>query len=411
MQRYFSLCVLHFAFAIPCFSVVSVAENETPCKFGMAGLSCRLFIGPKFAIINVLVLKIMVMLLEVKGKEMPRLLVCAAMLFFLPGMTVFAPAKEPIRLIFDTDIGNDVDDALAMGVIHALQNRDECELLAVTITKDNKYAAPVAELINTFYGRPDIPVGMVKDGVTKDDGSYLSQTYNTKNADGSPAFSTKITPENSGNCPDAVKLLRQVLAGQPDKSVVIIQVGFSTNLARLLDTKGDEYSPLSGKELLETKVSFCSVMAGAFVPRLAKHPEYNIANDIPAARKLFAESPCPIVFSGFEIGETIMYPPVSMQNEYNYVEHHPLKIAYQFYRGLENEQPTFDLTSVLYAVRPERDYFGLSEPVEVTVHDDATITFAPTENGRFRYMTVTPDQIAMVREVLTNLCSEPPKKR
>ena len=37
-------------------------------------------------------------------------------------------ATPPTRLIFDTDMGNDIDDALALGVIHALQSREECEL-------------------------------------------------------------------------------------------------------------------------------------------------------------------------------------------------------------------------------------------------------------------------------------------
>jgi len=43
----------------------------------------------------------------------------------------YDPAR-PVAIIYDTDIGNDVDDALALGVIHALQSRGECELLAVT---------------------------------------------------------------------------------------------------------------------------------------------------------------------------------------------------------------------------------------------------------------------------------------
>ena len=55
------------------------------------------------------------------------------------------PKLSPIPLIFDTDIGNDCDDVLAMGVIHALQTRGECELLAVTITKDHKLAAPFTD--------------------------------------------------------------------------------------------------------------------------------------------------------------------------------------------------------------------------------------------------------------------------
>src|SRR5262245_12598046 len=65
--------------------------------------------------------------------------------------------QRPIPLVFDTDIGNDVDDVLALGVIHALMNRGECELLAVTVTKDHPLSAPFVDAVNTFYGRGDIP--------------------------------------------------------------------------------------------------------------------------------------------------------------------------------------------------------------------------------------------------------------
>src|SRR6185437_11217193 len=80
---------------------------------------------------------------------------------------------EPVRLILDTDIGNDVDDALALAMIHALETRGDVRLLAVTITKDNHYAAPFVDLVNTFYGRPDIPIGVVHNGKTKEDSAML----------------------------------------------------------------------------------------------------------------------------------------------------------------------------------------------------------------------------------------------
>src|SRR5213079_580140 len=53
-----------------------------------------------------------------------------------------AAGDDRVRLIFDTDMGNDIDDALALGVIHALESRGECRLLAVTLSKDNDFAAP-----------------------------------------------------------------------------------------------------------------------------------------------------------------------------------------------------------------------------------------------------------------------------
>ncbi|MCL2117064.1 MAG: nucleoside hydrolase [Planctomycetaceae bacterium] len=314
-----------------------------------------------------------------------------------------------MKLIFDTDIGNDIDDTLAMAVIHSLQNRNECELLAVTITKDNPYAAPMVAILNTFYGRPGIPIGIVKGGVTKEDGKYLANVYNTADDQGNRVFKTAVTPEMYADLPDAVTLLRKMLAAQPDGSVVMVQVGFSTNFARLLDSPGDNISPLTGKELVARKVKLLSAMAGAFVDRLKEHREYNIAMDIPSAQKMFAQWPTPVVFSGYEIGETIQHPAQSMRNEYNYIKYHPVKLGYQFYRGLENDQPAFDLTSVLYAVRPDRGYFTLSEPCDVTFDDQGRTHYQFNPNGKNRFMTVTPEQIAMVREALCQLCSEPPK--
>src|SRR3954453_2755321 len=83
-----------------------------------------------------------------------------------------APAAQPVPLIFDTDIGNDVDDALALGVIHALVSRNECRLLAVTVTKDDPLSAPFVDVINTFYDRGDIPIGVVRNGPTPEPSKY-----------------------------------------------------------------------------------------------------------------------------------------------------------------------------------------------------------------------------------------------
>ena len=314
--------------------------------------------------------------------------------------------QSGIPLIFDTDIGNDVDDALAMGVIHALVNRGECQLLAVTITKDNQYTAPIINLINTFYGRPDIPVGMVRGGVTPDDGRYLKQVVLTKNEKGEDAFPHAIKP--GSEVPEAVGLLRKTLAAQADGSVVVVQVGFSTNFARLMDSGPDAVSPLSGMDLIRKKVRLLSIMAGSFVPKYT-HVEYNIQCDVPAAKKLIAGWPTPIVFSGFEIGDMIHYPPVNIRNDYNYVKQHPLKESYHYYRGLDKSQATFDLTSVLYAIRPNHGYFDLSEPGTVVLDADGRTSFEPDANGKHRYLKVSETQIAKVCEALCLLCSEPPK--
>jgi inosine-uridine nucleoside N-ribohydrolase len=313
---------------------------------------------------------------------------------------------EPVKLIYDTDMGNDVDDALALAMIHALESRGECELLAVTITKDQEECAPYIDAINTFYGRGNIPIGTARSGVTPQKSKF-----------------TGITREKIGDeyvfphdlvvgdpVPAAVEVLRKTLAAQPDHSVVIAQVGFSTNLARLLDSKGDEYSKLSGKKLIAKKVRLISIMAGAFEPIGGRtHLEYNVIKDIPAAQKLASEWPTPIVWSGFEIGLAIRYPAVSIEQDFRYVDRHPIPESYQAYMPTPHERPTWDLTSILWAVRPDRGYFGMSETGNVSVMENGETTFEASSKGKHTYLILANEEIERIREIMASLASEPPQ--
>ncbi len=329
----------------------------------------------------------------------PKLL----LLLMLAAVTVMA--AQPVPLIYDTDMGNDIDDALALAVIHALESRGECKLLGVTLTKDNRWAAPFVDLVNTFYGRADIPIGVVRDGKTPEDGEYLRPVAEKKRADGALVYPRDLT--DGRNAPEAVGLLRKLLAAQHDESVVIAQVGFSTNLARLLDSPGDAVSPLTGRKLVAKKVRLLSIMAGAFPPLLA---EYNVKIDQAAATKLFAEWPASMVASEFEVGLSILYPAVSIENDFRYVEHHPVADAYRAYQQMPYERPTWDLTSVLYAVRPERGYFGLSKPGRIAVYEKSLTRFTPDAEGKHRYLTVTEQQRTRVLATLVQLASQPPDR-
>jgi inosine-uridine nucleoside N-ribohydrolase len=318
-----------------------------------------------------------------------------------------AAAAEPVRLIFDTDMGNDIDDALALALIHALQSRNECRLLAVTLSKGNAYAAPFVDLINTFYGRGSIPVGRVLNGKTPEPGKYLKPIVEAKNAAGKPLYPHRIQPDSA--TPETVALLRKTLAAQPDGSVAIAMVGFSTNFARLLESAPDEASPLSGRELAAKKVKLLSTMAGHFKGK-APHGtgEYNVVIDIPAAQKVVKEWPTPLVMSPWELGDAIKYPAVSIERDYRYVAKHPVAEAYRLYMKFPYDRQTWDLTSVLYAVRPDRGYFGLSEPGTITVTDAGKTEFAPSAEGRHRILTASPEQVTKTLEAMVCLCSEPP---
>ena len=319
--------------------------------------------------------------------------------FFL-GCTLTA---APVRLIFDTDMGNDVDDAVALAMIHAMESRGEAKLLAVTVTKDNPWAAPFIDAMNTFYGRPDIPIGVVRNGKTPEDSNMIRLPADRKRPDGSYVYPHHLV--DGRDAPEAVGLLRSILDREADGAAVIVQVGFSTNLARLLDSKPDDASPLPGRDLVKRKVRLLSIMGGAFPQG---EPEYNIRTDIPAAKKLLAEWPTPIVASGFEVGNKILYPAASILKDYSYVEDHLLAEAYRDYMKMPYDRPMWDPTATLYAVRP--DSFSLSAPGIITVDDQGRTHFTADAKGRQRYLIATLDQNAAALRAIIELASRPPNR-
>jgi purine nucleosidase len=323
----------------------------------------------------------------------------ALRLIFVGLLTVNFADAAAVRLIFDTDMGNDIDDALALAMIHTMETRGEAKLLAVTTSKDNQFVGPFIDLIDTFYKRPGIPIGTVRDGKTRDDGKYLR-----------PVVESGLYPHtltDSQKAPDAVAVPLKTLAAEKDHSVVLVQVGFSTNLARLLDSKPDHSSMAPGLELVRSKVRLICVMAGQFPTGPA---EFNVRVDIEAARKLFGESPVPIVFSGFEVGKGILYPATSIQHDFAYVPHHPVADAYRAYMPMPYDRQTWDLTAVLYAVRP-KGTFGLSAKGRVTVDDKGVTTFAEDPNGLHQYLTATPEQSRQALAQMIELASRAPGKK
>ncbi len=315
---------------------------------------------------------------------------------------------EPVPVIFDTDITGDVDDVLALAMLHTLADRGKCEILAVTISKANPLAAPFVDAVNTFYGRPDIPIG-VGENLPERESKYL-HLVNEKD-DGKFRY-----PHDIGVSADpekAVPLIRRVLENAEDNSVAIIQVGLATNLAALLDSK-------DAKALIEKKVDHLSLMAGAFetISGNNHYLEANVKNHIDSMKQLANEWPnsVPAIWSGFKIGISAAYPRKSIANDFNYVDHHIVKEAYLLYCGPDHDRPTWDLTSVLYSIFPDRGYFDFSVKGRVSVEDDGFTTFTRPKGkvtppyDRDRYLLMSEKQTARVQEALVHLVAQPPAK-
>lgn len=329
--------------------------------------------------------------------------------FLLLAILIFtafpADAKRPLKLIFDTDMGNDVDDALCQVLINKYIEQGTVDCLMMALNKTGTAPAAFVDIVNTFYMHYDIPIGLAKNGIQEpDNGSFAYIVANMKDPDGNLIYRRSIRDYDS--LPDAVTLYRKTLAAQPDGSVVIASVGFSTNLAQLMDTPGDEYSPLTGMELIQKKVKYLAVMAGNFSGSGA--PEYNVIIDIPSARKVFEKWPGKVVFSPWELGIRVLYPVKSIQNDFGWAGgHHPMVDAFKNYgNSYPSDRPSWDPTTVLYAVEGGK-WFNISSPVDVTVDDEGRTIFSLNPDGNRYYLGVSDAQARAIAEYFVSIATRP----
>ena len=332
-------------------------------------------------------------------------------LFLLPFLiAVTVSAAEPVRLIFDTDITGDVDDVLALAMCHTLSDRGACELIGVTISKVNPRTASFVDAQNTWYGRPDLPIGVTRDPqAQKRESKYLGL------AD-SPDYPHDL--RDTAAAREAVDLLRELLATSPDGSVTIVSVGIASNLANLLKSQGDTHSPLEGPALIRQKVDRLSIMAGAFTFANGTnyHLEANVINGIRYMQTVAEQWPeeVPVIWSGYEIGENLPFPRKSVAEDFGYREKHLVREAYLLHSGPEHDRPCWDQSSLLEAVFPDRVYFGLSAPGRVSVGDDGFTRFRAAAKGgqggvRDRFLKMDAVQKARALEAIVQLTVQPPR--
>lgn len=310
-----------------------------------------------------------------------------------------------LKIIFETDMGNDVDDALALDMLYKYVDAGEIDLLGIMSNKESIYSPEYIDIMNTWYGYLQIPIGIIHDGpeCENDATNYAKSVCLLQNEKGEQLFKRSL--KNYDQLPEAHILYRKILSEHPDNSITIISVGFSTNLARLLETPADDISPLTGKELVAKKVKLLSTMAGCFNNN--EFFEYNVVKDISAAKKVFAEWPTSLVSSPFEVGIAIEYPASSIENDFNWAPTHPMVEAYTSYLKMPYNRPTWDLTSVLYAVEGP-SYFNVSPAGTIKVTDKGATLFTPDVEGNRYYLMVDSIQQVNIKHHFTELITKQP---
>jgi hypothetical protein len=275
-----------------------------------------------------------------------------------------------------------------LAVLLALADTGEAHILSCMCNTNSYYSVGCIDAINTYYGRPDIPIGAYK-------GPYCTAN------DGFPATIATTFPNdlvNSDNAPEAVDLYREILAVQDDLSVTIVSVGFLTNLELLLQSGTDEHSALDGPTLVTQKVARMVAMAGAF----PSGTEWNLEHDGvgPTSKFVIDNWPTPIIFSGFEIGNTILNGATLIDTPAG----NPVREIYKLFLGAYGlDRPSWDQTAVLCAVRGVSPYWTTVSTGYCHVYDDGSNEWRATPDADHEYLVaaMSDAEIAAQIEALT----------
>lgn len=304
-----------------------------------------------------------------------------------------AADDQPLRLILDTDMSGDCDDAGALALLHALADRGECQLLATLVNRRDRTNASAAavDAINTWYGRPDLPIGTDKQGPTD---LQRTSAYAQALRD---EFPHDTGPDD--RLPDALDVYQQVLTAQPDGSVTICSVGAFSSLAVLCQR---------APQLVRQKVRRLVVMGGQFPT--SPQPETNVRTHREAAQIVAAAWPGEIIWHGFEVGDVLITGARLQQTPPN-----PVRRAYELrrYRGrpaIDGGQPSYDQAAALFAVRgAEPEFWQVVSGGRVHVDAEGRTTWQPDPSGQHAYVQIAGDPRRLA-DVIESLMLVPPRQ-
>ena len=201
-------------------------------------------------------------------------------IFFMSFTTLFAQKQ---KVIFDCDLGDDIDDAYALALL--LTQQDKLDILGiVTCYGRTEDRAKLALKILYETGQAQIPVFAGRNTAASSERAnwYADQFHWAKGFD-----KLKMQTKNGAD------FILEQLEKFPNE-VVIISVGPVTNLA---DVENKRKGSLKlAKKIYAMFGSFYLQYNGSPTPE----PEWNVKCDIPAA-KVFVNSGAAIVYAGLDI--------------------------------------------------------------------------------------------------------------
>ena len=326
-----------------------------------------------------------------------------------------APPRTPLGVAFDSSLDGEIDQVLALAMLFGFDGRRQIRLAALSTSRFNLLNVAFLDLVARFYAgeqggetlaeRLVRPIGMSTEG--------------TQDVNHAPPMLSVVLAKSVGegrgypraravlnDTADPVALIRNGLSAQIDQNGAVVLAGPPINLLGVIARP-------DGRDWVTRKTRVLSIAAGRFT---AGPIDPMIRRDVTGFRRLLAEWPSPIVLAGTELSEALPFPGRVLEPGIAWATHHPIVDAYRAFRPTQLDAPQYEapsraLAAVLHAVSPDQSYFDVSPPGTITIADDGRTTFAPSPNGRHRYLIAKADQKERVLQVYVEMVTAQPPPR
>jgi inosine-uridine nucleoside N-ribohydrolase len=307
-------------------------------------------------------------------------------------------ARPPAGVVYDADLGNTIDDALALAALFGFQGKNQTRVLSVCTTKSSLNAAIFADVLVRFYTGPPSPFAVAMPiGLALGKGS--ADTPMMTAVLEKPVHARDIRQMN--DTADPLAVFRNALSAQFDGNAIVYLSGPATNLAAALALPGI-------KPLISAKVKYLVAAVGNYAGGV---PDPQVLADIPAAKRLFSEWPTPVVAVGTEMADAVTFPAASLEKDFAWSENHPLVDAYRAFQTMPYDAKGAPLAAAIYAVNPTENYFKHSNPGTIAVGDDGKVMWTAAGTGKHSYLIADPSQQATLQQLLVEVVSAKPVPR
>ncbi len=193
------------------------------------------------------------------------------------------------KFILDTDWWTDCDDAVAIRLLCNAHLQREIEILGINVNACMPSSIPALDVFTRDCG-VELPLGL---------------DHKAVDFEGEPSYQQHLAEVKkplrfNEDVPESVDFYLQILNEAEERSVEILSIGFTQDLAALLKLP-------EGKKLISEKVTHLWIMAGKWDEEGGL--EYNFYKNELTRRsgsELCANWPTPITFLGWEVGNTVL---------------------------------------------------------------------------------------------------------